>query len=429
MVSQKLERIDEEFIAKATEQAKKGQYLTPIIVADRLVDDLYDLTKKGFREVHDLGCGPGGLSSAVLRKSSEIRVIGYDTDVEAVKEFNSRFPNQGSANIHDLLLEPSIGELPAVISNPPYLLSRRIGKERTSEIRAVGYFKTARGKLNTFSLFIELAIRNLQEGGVGAFIVPVGITNLDDHKELRKLLVEECEAIRITWMTESNCFKEQNVSVDTCLVSFRKGKSRPIIEVREWNGSEITRSRSIKHTDFDFFPTIDYIDLPKQFGVPLSSKFDVVAMGFNWKKGWGEFVSEAPKAIYDESTLPIVRGKDVSKLGDLEFEIEINYEYLKEKGWIVRPCDFSLHSTDRPRLIVADITSGIKVAYTELPCLPMNSVKVIYHQNDEVVALTKLRDYLMSEDAHNRLKEGAPNLHLTKGNLERLRIPEWSDDS
>ena len=119
----------------------------------------------------------------------------------------------------------------------------------------------------------------------------------------------------------------------------------------------------------------------------------------------------------------------MSKLGDLDFEIEINYEYLKEKGWIVRPCDFNLHSTDRPRLIVADITSGIKVAYTELPCLPMNSVKVIYHQNDEVVALTKLREYLMSEDAHNRLKEGAPNLHLTKGNLERLRIPEWSDDS
>ena len=75
MVSQKLERIDEEFIAKATDQAKKGQYLTPIIVADRLVNDLYELTKRGFGEVHDLGCGPGGLSSAVLRKSSDVRLV------------------------------------------------------------------------------------------------------------------------------------------------------------------------------------------------------------------------------------------------------------------------------------------------------------------------------------------------------------------
>lgn len=429
MVSQKLERIDEDFIAKATDQAKKGQYLTPIIVADRLVNDLYELTKRGFCEVHDLGCGPGGLSSAVLRKSSDVRLVGYDIDAEAVAEFNSRFLGHGSATTHDLLLEPSIGELPAAISNPPYLLSRRIGKKRTSEIREGGYFKTASGKLNTFSLFIELAIRNLQEGGVGAFIVPIAITNLKDHEEIRKLLVEECEEIRITWMTESNCFKEQNVSVDTCLVSFRKGEAEPTIEIREWDGSEIRRKRSIKATDFDFFPTIDYIDLPKQFGVPLSSQFDVVAMGFNWKKGWEEFVSKEPRASYDESILPIVRGKDVSKLGDLDFEIEINYEYLKEKGWIVRPCDFALHSTNRPRLVVADITSGIKVAYTERPCLPMNSVKVIYQQNDDVIALTKLREYLMSEDAHNRLKEGAPNLHLTKGNLERLRIPEWSDDS
>ena len=52
-----------------------------------------------------------------------------------------------------------------------------------------------------------------------------------------------------------------------------------------------------------------------------------------------------------------------------------------------------------------------------------------FSTNGDVIALTKLREYLMSEDAHNRLKEGAPNLHLTKGNLERLRIPKRSDGS
>ena len=65
MVSQKLEQTDEDFIAKATQQSKKGQYLTPIVVADRLAQDLLDLSLSPIKEIHDLGCGPGGLSSAV----------------------------------------------------------------------------------------------------------------------------------------------------------------------------------------------------------------------------------------------------------------------------------------------------------------------------------------------------------------------------
>lgn len=428
MVSQKFEQTDEDFIAKATQQSKKGQYLTPIVVADRLAQDLLDLSLSPIKEIHDLGCGPGGLSSAVLRFHSDIRILGYDIDQSAITEYNQRFLGIGNAEFRDLLIEPSIGPLSAVICNPPYLLSRRIGKERTSEIRNRGYFKTATGKLNTFSLFIELALRELCENGVAAFIIPIGITNLKDHEAIRKLLSKECEEIRLTWMTESNCFKEQNVSVDTCLLSFRKGKSKTKMEIREWNGSEIIRARNINTGDFDFFPTIDYIDLPQQIGIPLSSKFDVVAMGFNWKKNWQEIVSEAPEAEYGKEVLPVVRGKDVSKQGELEFNQELNYNYLKEKGAIVRPCNYSLHSSNRPRLIVADITSGIKVAYTNSPCLPMNSVKIIFHQNDDPISLNNLREYLMSEDAYNRLKEGAPNLHLTKGNLERLRIPEWGDD-
>ena len=57
----------------------------------------------------------------------------------------------------------------------------------------------------------------------------------------------------------------------------------------------------------------------------------------------------------------------------------------------------------------------------------MNSVKVIYHNENDKSKLEKLRTYLMSKDAYLRLKEGAPNIHLTKGNLERLKIPDWSD--
>ena len=53
----------------------------------------------------------------------------------------------------------------------------------------------------------------------------------------------------------------------------------------------------------------------------------------------------------------------------------------------------------------------------------MNSVKVIFHEEDNVDRLKELADYLTSDDAFQRLKAGSPNIHLTKSNLETIRLP------
>lgn len=424
MVSQKLEETDEDFLAKATKQSEKGQYLTPIIVADRLVQDLIDLSLSPIKEVHDLGCGPGGLSSAVLKFNSDIQVIGYDIDQPAINAYNLRFPEIGNAVIRDLLVKPSIGPLPTVISNPPYLLSRRIGKERTSEIRNGGYFKTTTGKLNTFSLFIELALRELCENGVAAFIVPIGIANLEDHEAIRKLLIEECEEIRLTWMVGSNCFKEQNVSVDTCLLSFRKGKSKTKIEIREWDGSKVTFREQIQSRNFSVFPTRALLEAEEQSGTPITEEFKIVARGFNWKKGW-EKLKQVDADRWGVKLYPIVKGSDILSSGQIKSElIEINYHMLEKHGFLSRTCDFNLHSSTRPRLLLADITSKIKVTCTTKPILPMNSVKVIFHKEDSENRLHDLMNLLRKESTFKRLKLGQPNLHLTKGNLETLLIPD-----
>ena len=424
MVSQKLEETDEDFLAKATQQSEKGQYLTPIIVADRLVQDLVDLSISPIKEVHDLGCGPGGLSSAVLKFNSDIQVIGYDIDRSAINEYNLRFPEIGNAVIRDLLVKPSIGPLPTVISNPPYLLSRRIGKERTSEIRNGGYFKTTTGKLNTFSLFIELALRELCENGVAAFIVPIGIANLEDHEAIRKLLIEECEEIRLTWMVGSNCFKEQNVSVDTCLLSFRKGKSKNKFEIREWDGHQVTFRKQIQSRNFSVFPTRALLEAEEQSGTPITEEFNIVVRGFNWKKGW-EKLKQVDADRWGVKLCPIVKGGDILSSGQIKSElIEINYHMLEKHGFLSRTCDFNLHSSTRPRLLLADITSKIKVTCTTKPILPMNSVKVIFHKEDSENRLHDLMNLLRKESTFKRLKLGQPNLHLTKGNLETLLIPD-----
>jgi hypothetical protein len=146
-------------------------------------------------------------------------------------------------------------------------------------------------------------------------------------------------------------------------------------------------------------------------------------MGFNLHKDWRSTVPPVSLDYYSD-ILPVVRGSDINTDGTYKTHIEINYLWLMEKNFITRNCDYRLHSSDRPRILIADITSGIKAAFTKRPVLPMNSVKVILHKNDDEVALKRLLDYLRTDDAVLRLKEGEPNIHLTQRTLNRLVIPE-----
>ena len=123
-MSQKLEHADEEFASKATNQSEKGQYFTPQIVADRLAMDLKELSQQPIPVVHDLGCGPGALSAAVLRNHSDTEIRGYDIDDNAISDYNKRFPGYGNAVNLDLLMNPKIGPIPAAISSCPLSYDR-----------------------------------------------------------------------------------------------------------------------------------------------------------------------------------------------------------------------------------------------------------------------------------------------------------------
>ena len=158
-------------------------------------------------------------------------------------------------------------------------------------------------------------------------------------------------------------------------------------------------------------------------GTPITEEFEIVARGFNWREGW-ESLKQEEEDTWGEELYPIVKGGDILPNGQLKSElIEINYLMLEGHAFLSRTCDFNLHSSTRPRLLLADITSKIKVTFTTKPILPMNSVKVIFHKEDSENRLHELMNLLRKESTFKRLKLGQQNLHLTKGNLETLLIP------
>ena len=421
---------DKSYLVENKLWKENGQFLTPKIIADRLALDINDLCQQTPNQIVDLGCGPGALSQAIKEKFPNSEVIGYDIDNAALKIFESRFISERRIKSEDrnILLEPlDENSIPAAISNPPYLLSRRLGRKMTKMLRSSGNFPAMSGKLNTFSLFIQAALRALVPGGVSAFVVPIGIANLDDHRPLRELLAKECDLLRITWCVDKTYFAEQGAAVNVLLISFRKrqiNSKETKLEILEWDGREVKFSRIIGNEKFSVYPTRALLDAEEQIGVPITEEFQIVARGFNWKREWKSIVEDHSDA-WSQKLHPVVKGRNIKPDGTLSSSlIEINYSILNEHGMLSRTCDLSLHSSTRPRLLLADITSKIKVVFTAEPILPMNCVKVIYHKEDSADRLHDLMDLLRKNSTFERLKLGRPNLHLTKGNLETLLVPQ-----
>jgi hypothetical protein len=76
------------------------------------------------------------------------------------------------------------GGFDAVIGNPPYIFTRELITDIEREYYASNY-QFSRDKHNTYVLFMELALRLLNDSGRGSFIVPNSW-----------LTIESCEAVR-----------------------------------------------------------------------------------------------------------------------------------------------------------------------------------------------------------------------------------------
>lgn len=431
MPSEGLSAADEAYIKSQGLWTDNGQFLTPQPIAERLVRDLQELySGKLPSEVADFGCGPGALSEAVRASDSTVAITGYELETKALKVYERRFENDPLVSYEErnLLLEPLMtSSLEGIISNPPYLLSRRIGRKLTKMYRNLEHLPIRTGKINTFSLFLQAALDALKPGGVAAFVVPIGVANLGDHHALRNHMKDNCDRIRVTWLVDKVWFAEQGASVDVLLLSFRKRLNTDSdcrLEIMQWDGRSIVWVQEVDGREHEPFPTRTLVEIPEQTGPAITEEFDIVARGFNWDKDWST-IATIDSVAWNRDLLPVVKGGDVLIEGGLREPLtQINYSLLEKHGMLPRTCDFKLHASNRPRLILADITSRIKVAFVQRPVLPMNSVKVIFHQEDNVERLHALLEHLNRPETFRRLKHGRPNLHLTKANLETLRIPE-----
>lgn len=197
---------------------RRGQYLTPRPVAERLLDRLE--LRPGMR-VLDPGVGTGELLRAALDREPGIEAFGWDTDPDAL-EAASRLAPEATLELRSALDDPGSGDAAGggfdlVVGNPPYFQVRLTATERS---RFAGVIS---GRANVFALFFRAGLDLLGPEGRLGYIVPPSMNSGAYFEALREHIVARATIEDLTVLDGTDRFEGANTAVQLLILAKRAG--------------------------------------------------------------------------------------------------------------------------------------------------------------------------------------------------------------
>ena len=182
---------------------------TPVALADWIAERALEALPERPATFVDFACGRGALLAALQRKARGLRLVGVDVSgddlsiaAQAVPrarlvEADALLPDSSVRSPRDVAGALEIAQVDGVVLNPPWGVELATP---SSELRSRGY-ELARGQYDSASLFVELSLSVLREGGVAALILPDSVFS-SEHAPLRQLLVERSQLLLLARLGE-----------------------------------------------------------------------------------------------------------------------------------------------------------------------------------------------------------------------------------
>ncbi|XCF06032.1 N-6 DNA methylase [Tamlana crocina] len=297
----KLEHIDydfksqlfESFLKESISKKNWGQFFTPIKVVRAVVEIAKDEIKVGSK-ICDPACGVGKfLLEPIITKLDEfyeikngklipkITIQGYDKGFDKdeqktiilakanmliyfsdiIKEnpnittefaqlFNDSFLLKTNS-ILGTLSEPVEEEYDLIVTNPPYVTSgsSNLKEEIKKDGTLVNYYKI--NALGVEGLFMEWIIRALKPNGKAFIIVPDGIFNRQNDKNLRQFLIDECYIDGIISLPVKTFFTTPKKTYLLCITKKADKKAVQKDPVFTYLVSEMGESRDVYRFDIE----------------------------------------------------------------------------------------------------------------------------------------------------------------------------------
>jgi len=395
-----------------------GAFDTPLKIVDLMIK-LTNIRDWNNVRVLEPACGYAPFSYAISKlKGSWKNIVGVEIDPMIVERIRKMFPEYDVRLGDFLLMDFKDERFDLVIGNPPYGI---IGdkshypihflKDRKAIYKRL--YETWRGKYNIYGLFIEKAVKLLNENGVLCFIVPATWMILDEFSKLRGFLAENGK-VKVYYLGKG-VFKGLNVT--TTILILEKGNI----------GLELYDAVNLNDIKLNY-ETPNYSGEMITFKTKLTEYIESTA-----KMTIGEFfeIRISPRSIEVKGNpllskekagrLPLLTGRNLVSHGVIDYEACYTGLYIKPEDI---PKFRKWFTTDR--IVVGHTKGGKLVAALEdrhyawtgdIYHLIPKRRDVDLHQIAEI-----LNSRIMNKYMQEKYREITP--HVTKAQLKILPIPD-----
>src|SRR3989339_777208 len=297
----KLEHIDydfksqlfESFLKESISKKNWGQFFTPLKVIRPIIEMAKDNIKEGIK-ICDPACGVGKfLLEPLVTRLDEFYKInkngitpkiiihgfdkGFDKDEQKTiilakanmliyfsdlikdnptytKEFAKLFNDSFTLKTNSILgtlSDPVENEYDLILTNPPYVTSGsgNLKDEIKKDGDLINYYKV--NAMGVEGLFMEWVIRALKPGGKAFVVIPDGILNRQNDKNLRQFILDECYIDGIISLPTKTFFTTPKKTYILCLTKKINKKEIQTDPVFTYLVSEIGESRDIYRFDIE----------------------------------------------------------------------------------------------------------------------------------------------------------------------------------
>ena len=182
------------------ERKATGSYYTPTKVVKKLCDKLFDMNNFVGKKVLDPCCGTGNF---ILQLPSEIgyeNVFGNDIDTTSVQiariNYMLKYGVDDPEIVYNHITEydyfsfDNSRTYDFIIGNPPW--GYNFSEEQKDELRKK-YLSTSGNSIESYDIFVEQALANLNENGLLSFVLPEAVLNVKTHATVREVMLKVCD--------------------------------------------------------------------------------------------------------------------------------------------------------------------------------------------------------------------------------------------
>jgi adenine-specific DNA-methyltransferase len=375
-----------------SERSPLGQFITPRILREALVKEMH--IESGMR-VLDPGVGTGEFLATCHETTKDLILEGWDIDEPATEVAKKLVPSATIKVLSALDQQWSEG-FDIVIGNPPYFEMPNLDKNLRAKYKDV-----INGRPNIFSLFFQVGLGALNNGGKLGYVVPPSMNNGVFFAKLRSYISKNSSINFLKVYDDSKMFVDAQTAVQLIVLEKGKRSSNFTLDLGKLSNSGVERRI--------------FVEDPNSFSKEFGKRTTLWNLGYEAITGslvWNQNKDKLSTTL-NEGGIPLIWAHNITE----NKEIQLDSAHPKKPQYVK-----TTKSLIGPAIIVNRITGSVGQGSLRCAIVPNgmhfvgeNHVNVIKKRAGvtQVVEWESLLDLLRNPGINERVRKLTGNTQIS----------------